>query len=84
MIPPALVLVAILALLAASAFHAAFGRTWRGWGVAVLAALAGIAAGEAVARGLGHTRFLVGTVHVVHGLAGAAVGLVVAAWRVGR
>lgn len=81
--PPGLVLVVLLAVFVASAFHAWFGQSWRGWGVTFLAALVGFAAGEAVGRALGHVRGVVGQVHVLHGLLGA-VGACAAAAVVGR
>jgi len=82
---PGLVLTLLLVLGSAGAFHAASGRTLRGLGVAVVAALAGFVIGEAVARGFGQDRGMIGHVHALHGLAGAWLAMVVAArlvpWR---
>ncbi len=77
---PALVLTLVLVLGSAAAFHAAWGRTLRGLGLAVLAALAGFVAGEALMRWLGGDRWLYGQVYLLPDLAGAwiAMGL---AWR---
>lgn len=82
---PALVLTLVFVLGSAALFHAACGQTLRGLGIAVVAALAGFLAGEALARWLGADRWLVGQVHVLPGLAGAWLAMVVAwqrkAWR---
>ena len=75
---PALVLTLVLVLGSAGAFHAAFGRTLRGLGVTLVAALAGFVLGEAAARWLGHTRGLIGHVHALHGLAGAWLAMTIA------
>jgi len=75
---PALALVLLLVVCSACAYHAAFGRTWRGWGMSVLAALCGFVAGEAVARWLGQGGWAVGQVHALHGLGGAWVALAAA------
>jgi len=79
-VPPSLVLVLLVVLASAFAFHAAVGRDWRGLGLAVVAALAGFVAGEAVARALGHDLGAVGSAHMLHGLAGTWLAMIVA-WR---
>jgi hypothetical protein len=80
--PPALLLTVVLVLLSALGFHAVAGRTARGLALFVIAALAGFLAGEIVARALAPTFGRLGPVHIVHGLAGAWLFLLVARQRV--
>lgn len=77
LIPPALPLVLLLILLSAALLHAALGRSLRELGLLILAAAIGFVLGEALARAQGHSRFMLGPVHLLQGLAGAwlAMGL---------
>jgi hypothetical protein len=81
-VPPALLLSLLLVLLSALALHAAVGRTLRGLGLFVLAALTGFVLGETVARALAQDRGMLGPVHLTHGLVGAWLTLLVARRRV--
>ena len=78
---PALLLAVVLVLLSASVYHAAFGKSLRGFFVTVLAAFSGFLLGEALARGLGHERFALGQIHLLHALLGAWLGMGIAARR---
>jgi len=81
--PPALAVVLVVALLSASLFHAVFGRSWRGLGISIVAALGGFAVGETVARALAQNVAMVGQVHLAHGLLGCWVAMIVAWLRGG-
>jgi len=80
--PPALLLAGALVLVSAFGFHAVAGRTLRGLGWMVVAALAGFLGGEAGARALWGERLAVGQVHLAHGLAGAWLAMAIARRRV--
>ena len=80
-LPPAMLLALCLVLLSAFVYHTAFGRSGRGLALSLVAALAGMVLGEALARGLGQGP-RVGELHLVHGLAGAWLCMALLARRV--
>lgn len=75
---PAFALSLVLVLLSAFAFHVAFGRTWRGLTIVIVAALAGFVLGEAAARLLEHESGMLGEIHLLHGLVGTWLAMAVA------
>lgn len=80
MISPALGMALVLILLSASLHHALRGRDTVGWARDCLAAAAGFAIGEALARATGSTRAMLGALHLLHALGGAWGAMLLAAW----
>lgn len=76
--PPAYALALLLVVLSGTAFHALFGRTWRGLLSSMAAATAGFLIGEALARFMGLTFGQVGPLHPVLGVTGAWLAMAVA------
>ncbi len=77
-ITPGFALSIIVSLLCGLVYHALFGQGRRGLGLSLLAGLLGFTGGEAFARWSGVSFGTVGSVHLLHGLAGAFAALVIA------
>ncbi|HQZ70360.1 MAG: hypothetical protein ACH37Z_01095 [Anaerolineae bacterium] len=80
MITPALGLALVLVLLSACLHHALLGRLATDLGRDVLAAAAGFAVGEALARATGSRLAMLGALHPIYALSGAWGAMLLAAW----
>ena len=80
MITPALGMALLLILLCASLHHALRGRRATDLGRDALAAAAGFAVGEAVARAGGSRLAMLGALHPLYALGGAWGAMLLAAW----
>lgn len=82
-LPPGLALALLVVALSGSLFHALFGRTTRGFALAIGVAGAGFVAGEAFARLIESHAGRLGGVHLVHGVVGAWAAMALWRWRRG-
>ncbi len=80
MITPALGLALVLILLSACLHHAVLGRQATDLGRDILAASAGFAVGEALARASGSQLATLGALHPLYALGGAWGAMLLAAW----
>lgn len=82
-IPPAYLLVLLLALLCAALFHLWRGRRWSDLLVALLAALVGLSLGQIIGPRLGIEFLRIGQVYVLVGVIFAWALMLAASWLKG-